>query len=58
MSKGSKRRPRHVKQNQFDDNWDKVFGKKQPNKPEKTDSSDADGWAKTITITVKTTDQQ
>lgn len=27
MSKGSKQRPRKIKKSQFDDNWEKIFGK-------------------------------
>ena len=30
MGKGSKRRPTVVSDKQFEDNWEKVFGKKQP----------------------------
>ena len=30
MGKGSKRRPTVVNDKQFEDNWEKVFGKKQP----------------------------
>ncbi len=30
MSKGSKRRPTEVSEKQFQDNWEKVFGKKEP----------------------------
>ena len=33
MSKGSGRRPAKVPRKQFEDNWDKVFGKKKPQKP-------------------------
>ena len=28
MSKGSKRRPRQIKEQTFKDNWDKIFGSK------------------------------
>ena len=31
MSKGSKQRPKDIKQEQFDKNWDKIFGKKKKN---------------------------
>ncbi len=31
MSKGSKRRPKKVKQEQFDKNWQQIFGKKKKN---------------------------
>ena len=30
MGKGSKRRPTVVSDKQFEDNWEKVFGKKEP----------------------------
>ena len=30
MGKGSKRRPTVVNDKQFEDNWEKVFGKKEP----------------------------
>ena len=30
MSKGSKKRPTEVSEKQFQDNWEKVFGKKEP----------------------------
>ena len=28
MGKGSKRRPKLITQEQFEDNWDKIFGRK------------------------------
>ena len=31
MSKGSKQRPSSVKKHKFDENWDKIFGKKKKN---------------------------
>lgn len=31
MSKGSKQRPKNIKQDQFDKNWEKIFGKKKKN---------------------------
>ena len=32
MSKGSKRRPRQIKEQTFKDNWDKIFGSKRRKK--------------------------
>lgn len=31
MGKGSNQRPRKVPTKQYDDNWDKIFGKKKKN---------------------------
>ncbi len=31
MSKGSKQRPSSIKKEQFNQNWDKIFGKKKKN---------------------------
>lgn len=31
MSKGSKQRPKNIKQDKFDKNWQKIFGKKKKN---------------------------
>ena len=28
MGKGSKRRPKEITQEQFEDNWDRIFGRK------------------------------
>ena len=36
MGKGSKRRPTVVSDKQFQDNWEKAFGKKEPKTKEKT----------------------
>ena len=38
MGKGSRPRPFEVPKDQFRDNWDKIFGKK--NKPEPQDKKD------------------
>ena len=39
MSKGSTPRPFEVPKDQFRDNWDKIFGKKdKPNQPDKKDT--------------------
>lgn len=35
MSKGSTQRPRKVKKSQFDENWEKIFGKPGQKKPPK-----------------------
>jgi len=34
--KGSKQRPRQVPKNQFDDNWDRIFGKNNNERKEKS----------------------
>lgn len=39
MGKGSTPRPFEVPRDQFRDNWDKIFGKKdKPNQPDKKDT--------------------
>lgn len=37
--KGSKPRPLSVPRKQFDDNWDRIFGKKQPKESRGHDST-------------------
>lgn len=37
--KGSKPRPLSVPRKQFDDNWDRIFGKKQPKESTGVDST-------------------
>jgi hypothetical protein len=37
--KGSKARPLSIPRNQFEDNWDRIFGKKQPKKSTGVDKS-------------------
>jgi hypothetical protein len=42
MGKGSNPRPFEVPKDQFRDNWDKIFGKKDPkDKPKPADQKDA-----------------
>lgn len=37
--KGSKQRPRNVSKQKFDDNWDRIFGKKGVDEAEKKDKA-------------------
>lgn len=39
MSKGSNQRPSKVPKKQYEENWDKIFGKKKNEKPKKTDKN-------------------
>ena len=41
MSKGSRQRPRSVDRKTFEDNWDRIFGKKVNNEKEESSRSNA-----------------
>jgi hypothetical protein len=45
MGKGSKQRPRHVDEQTFNDNWDRIFGKKPKNVNEDSHKEKRDGRA-------------